>query len=115
MTSAIKGLFFGVNSYKHKIIPTKNPLPIVIIFLLAFSFLSNAQVSIAWSNAPGGNALAVDQLHNVYSAIWDYNPGGDITLTKRNTYGVVLCNATYNNTDNFPIGWCLHQPKTILF
>ncbi len=100
MTSAIKGLFCGVNFDKHKIIPTKNPLPIVILFLLAFSFLSNAQVSIAWSNAPGGDALAVDQLHNVYSAIWDYNPGGDITLTKRNTNGVVLWNATYNNTDN---------------
>lgn len=74
-------------------------LNIMMLFLI-LPFQSKAQVKVEWSNYPGGVALATDQLHHVYSAIWDYNPAGDITLTKRTTAGNVLWNATFDNTDN---------------
>lgn len=73
-------------------------LNILFLFFI-LPFQSKAQVTVEWSNDPGGNALATDQLHHVYSAIWDYNPAGDITLTKRTSDGNVLWNTTYNNTD----------------
>lgn len=71
----------------------------VICFFLLLPLQFSAQVTIEWSNDPGGVALATDQLNHVYSANWDYNPAGDITLTKRNTAGTVLWNVTYDNTD----------------
>jgi hypothetical protein len=59
-----------------------------------------AQVSVNWFNYPNGVSVATDSLNNVYTAYWDYNPAGDITLTKRNVAGTILWNAAYNNTDN---------------
>lgn len=67
---------------------------------IIFPFQITSQVNVDWSNYPGGVALAVDQQHNIYSANWDYNPGGDITITKRSCNGTVIWNATYDNTDN---------------
>jgi hypothetical protein len=72
---------------------------IALLFLL-FPFLFQAQVAVEWSNDPGGVALATDQLHNVFSAAWDYNPGGDISLTKRNALGNIFWTVTYDNTDD---------------
>jgi len=63
------------------------------------SSLSHAQISADWYNFPSGVSIAVDSLDNVYTAYWDYNPGGDITLTKRNSAGTTLWDATYNNTE----------------
>ncbi|WP_396182839.1 T9SS type A sorting domain-containing protein [Flavobacterium sp.] len=68
--------------------------------LFFFSFLTYAQVNVEWSNYPGGVSVAVNQLHEVYSANWDYNPAGDITLTKRNSSGSILWNSTFDNVDN---------------
>jgi fibronectin type 3 domain-containing protein len=67
-------------------------------FLLICLF-SNAQVQVAWFNYPGGVAVATDASDNVYTANWDYNAGGDITLTKRNSAGTILWEVPYNNTD----------------
>jgi hypothetical protein len=80
----------------------KNQMPSIFTILLSliFSFEISSQVNVAWSNYPGGVVLAVDQDHGIYSANWDYNPGGDITLTKRMCNGNVLWNATFDNTDN---------------
>ena len=75
-------------------------LKITMMFFLLLPTLFEAQVIVEWSNDPGGVSVSTDQLHNVYSANWDYNPGGDITLTKRNSDGSVLWNATFDNTDN---------------
>lgn len=69
-------------------------------FLLLFSVSSNAQVTVDWFNYPGGVSVATDANDNIYTASWDYNPAGDITLTRRNTSGTIVWNATYNNTDN---------------
>ncbi len=61
---------------------------------------TQAQVSTAWSNAPGGVALALDGADHVYTARWDYNPAGDIYLAKRNSDGVLLWEVRHDNTDN---------------
>jgi fibronectin type 3 domain-containing protein len=67
--------------------------------LILISSLSFAQVSIGWFNYPGGVGIATDASNNVYTANWDSNLGGDITLTKRNASGSILWEVPYNNTD----------------
>jgi len=92
-----------MNSLKNTIMKEKIMLEPLLCTILLFSiipFLTMAQVNVAWSNYPGGVALATDQQHGIFTANWDYNPGGDITLTKRSCNGNVLWNATYDNTDN---------------
>jgi hypothetical protein len=69
---------------------------IVSAFILITLF-SNAQVQVAWYNYPGGVAVATDASNNVYTANWDYNAGGDITLTKRDASGNILWEVPYNN------------------
>jgi len=68
------------------------------LFILTTT-LAQAQVTVEWSNFPGGVAVATDSVNNSYTANWDYNPAGDITLTKRNTAGVILWEMAYDNTD----------------
>ncbi|MBK7761755.1 MAG: hypothetical protein IPI46_00075 [Bacteroidetes bacterium] len=73
------------------------------IILIAFILMNStihAQVAADWYNYPSGVSIATDSINNVYTAYWDYNPGGDITLTKRDALGNIMWNATYNNTDN---------------
>lgn len=72
---------------------------ILTALILIISQISIAQVTVDWSNFPGGVSIATDLSNNVYTANWDYNPAGDITLTKRNASGVILWNANYDNTD----------------
>jgi len=71
-----------------------------IIALMWMSSLTQAQVTVDWFNYPGGVAVATDASNYVYTANWDYNAAGDITLNKRNASGTILWNATYDNTDN---------------
>ena len=59
-----------------------------------------AQVAVSWFNFPGGVAIATDAADNVYTANWDYNPAGDITLTKRNSFGEILWETGFDNIDN---------------
>ena len=72
----------------------------IIIALTLLGSFTQAQVTVDWYNYPGGVGIATDSANNVYTANWDYNPAGDITLTKRNSAGTILWNATYDNTDN---------------
>lgn len=73
---------------------------ILFIHFMFLGLISQAQVTVGWFNYPGGVAVATDQSNNVYTANWDYNPAGDITLTKRNSSGSILWNASFDNTDN---------------
>jgi hypothetical protein len=68
--------------------------------LMVISSIINAQVQVAWFNYPGGVGVATDASNNVYTANWDSNLGGDITLIKRNSSGTILWEVPYNNTDN---------------
>jgi fibronectin type 3 domain-containing protein len=74
----------------------KNIFTTVMILISSLSF---AQVSIGWFNYPGGVGIATDASNNVYTANWDSNLGGDITLTKRDASGNILWEVAYNNTD----------------
>lgn len=73
---------------------------VILLAWVLISTFSQAQVTVDWFNYPGGVSIATDANNNVYTANWDYNPAGDITLTKRDATGNILWNASYNNTDN---------------
>lgn len=75
----------------------KKFLLIVPIFYIS---ILQAQVVVEWYNYPGGVSIAVDESNNNYTANWDYNPAGDITLTKRNDAGEILWETKFDNTDN---------------
>ena len=73
--------------------------PILAIALTLASNCAWAQVT-AWSNEPGGVAVARDSADNVFTARWDYNPAGDIYVAKRNAAGSVLWEVRFDNGDN---------------
>ncbi len=79
----------------------------IIFALMLVSSITQAQVTVDWSSFPGGVGIATDTLNYVYTANWDYNPAGDITLTKRNAAGTIVWETAYNNTDN-----TLHEVAT---
>jgi hypothetical protein len=72
---------------------------LIIIALILSGLTTKAQVIVDWANSPGGISLATDISNNVYSVNWDYNPGGDITLTKRDAGGNIQWEVSYNNTN----------------
>jgi uncharacterized repeat protein (TIGR01451 family) len=55
--------------------------------------------SLSWSVQPRGVAIAADALENVFTVDWDYNPAGDITLTKTAPNGVTLFTVRFDNVD----------------
>jgi hypothetical protein len=73
---------------------------LLIILLLVLPAAAVGQVDIAWIQPTGGISIAVDADDNVYTAYQDFNPGGDITLTKRDGNGNFLWARTYDQTDN---------------
>ena len=68
--------------------------------VLLLSAISNGQVNIAWVQDTEGISIAVDANNNVYTVYYEYNPAGDIYLTKRDTDGNFLWQATFDQTDN---------------
>lgn len=71
----------------------------IITILILLPVLGHSQATVSWVNYPGGVAVAADALNNVYSANWDYNPAGDITLTKRDSSGSITWEVAYDNTN----------------
>lgn len=72
-----------------------------ILFLLSMlPALAFAQVTLDWQQFTGGVALATDATDNVYTITWDYNPAGDIYLTKHDADGNFIWTVSYDNTDN---------------
>lgn len=77
----------------------KNMKTLFALFsLIPITLLS--QTSVVWVNYPGGVAVATDAANHAYTANWDYNPAGDITLTKRDADGTILWETAFDNTDN---------------
>ena len=68
-----------------------------LVFAAVLLTSLNAQVTVDWIQ-DGGLSLALDEQNNVYTVSYDANLGGDITLTKRNTDGELLWNASYDQT-----------------
>ncbi|HPH83738.1 MAG TPA: hypothetical protein PL185_14255 [Flavobacteriales bacterium] len=71
-----------------------------LLLLLSLSTIISAQPIAVWNNYPGGVSVAIDQAENVFTANWDFNPAGDITLTKRDNNGNILWEEGYDNIDN---------------
>jgi len=80
---------------------------ILLLTGLFIGLFANAQVNLSWVNYPGGVSVAADASNNVYTVNWDYNPAGDITLTKRDAVGNILWEKAYNNSNN-----TLHEVAT---
>ena len=72
----------------------------ILSILILLPFVGITQATIGWVNYPGGVSVAADATNNVYSANWDYNPAGDITLTKRDSAGIIAWEVAYDNTNN---------------
>lgn len=72
----------------------------LLIIMSIFPIIGFTQAVVEWANYPGGVAVAADASNNAYSPYWDYNPAGDIYLTKRNPQGGILWEVSYNNTNN---------------
>jgi hypothetical protein len=71
---------------------------LIAIPLLLVAGTANAQVT-AWSNEPGGVAVARDAADQVYTARWDYAPAGDIHVAKRRADGALLWEVRHDNLD----------------
>jgi hypothetical protein len=72
----------------------------IISILILLPFMGFTQANISWVNYPGGVSVATDASNNVYTSNWDYNPAGDITLTKRDSAGNITWEVAYDNTNN---------------
>jgi len=72
----------------------------ILSLLILLPILASAQVTLDWSIIYGETGIATDSSNNVYTASYDYNPAGDIYLTKRNSTGVQQWQMKYDQTDN---------------
>jgi len=73
---------------------------LILIYLFIFSSLSFSQPSVSWVQDTRGVSIAIDHSNNVYTVDYEYNPAGDIYLTKRNSSGNFLWVASFNQTEN---------------
>ncbi|HMU43407.1 MAG TPA: T9SS type A sorting domain-containing protein [Ignavibacteriaceae bacterium] len=73
---------------------------LIAVTFTFFTIITYGQVSIDWVQFTRGVSIATDNTNNVYTVDYDYNPAGDITLTKRDTDGNFLWSEKYDQTDN---------------
>ncbi|MFZ1460177.1 MAG: hypothetical protein WAU38_05205 [Ignavibacteria bacterium] len=71
----------------------------IIFYCLIPSFIY-AQANVSWIQDTRGVSLAVDNSNNVYTIDYEYNPAGDIYLTKRDLNGNFLWVRNFDQTDN---------------
>ncbi len=67
---------------------------------LALASLSSMAQTLTWSVPPGGVAVAADAAENVFTALGEAQPAGDIRLTKTSPGGVSLFTVRFDNTDS---------------
>lgn len=72
-------------------------------FLSPLTLPSFDEVIVDWIAPTTGVSIAVDAADNVYTVYYEYNPGEEITLTKRDVNGNLLWEASYDQTD--PTKW----------
>ena len=68
--------------------------------MFAIPVLSYSQASVNWIQYTRGVSIAVDNSNNVFTVDYDYNPAGDIYITKRTSSGTSLWSVSYDQTDN---------------
>ncbi len=69
------------------------------ILLATIPLYIHAQVTLDWQQFLGGVSITTDAVDNVYTISWDYNPAGDIYLSKHDAAGNFQWTVSYNNTD----------------
>lgn len=72
---------------------------LMILLISVFTLPLTAQVNIGWVANTSGVSIAVDNSNNVYTVNYEYNPAGDIYLTKRNSAGQFQWQANFDQTD----------------
>lgn len=70
-----------------------------VILLLTIPMYVKAQVALDWQQFLGGISISTDAADNVYTINWDYNPAGDIYLSKHDAAGNFQWTVSYDNTD----------------
>ncbi len=75
----------------------KRRIALATLALASFSYISQ---TLTWSVQPGGVAIAADAAENVFTALGEAQPAGDIWLTKTSPTGVSLFTVRYDNTDS---------------
>lgn len=73
------------------------------VFFISIFFINvimYGQVYIQWLQNSRGISIAVDGQDNVYTVDYDYNPAGDIYLTKRDNQGNFIWEVKFDQTDN---------------
>jgi hypothetical protein len=73
---------------------------ILVLATLLLSIISYGQVNVQWIENTRGVSIAVDGQDNVYTVDYDYNPAGDIYLTKRDTQGNFVWEVKFDQTEN---------------
>lgn len=72
---------------------------ITVFLLLMIASVSFSQI-INWTQNTGGISIAVDNNDNIFTVYYEYNPAGDIYLTKRDQNGNFLWEAKFDQTEN---------------
>jgi hypothetical protein len=73
---------------------------IILVLMLAIPIISGGQSNIIWVQNTRGVSITSDNTGNVYTADYDYNPAGDIYLTKRDSGGNFAWEVKFDQTDN---------------
>jgi len=73
---------------------------LILVLLLSIPLISDGQSNIIWVQNTRGVSIAADNTGNVYTADYDYNPAGDIYLTKRDSGGSLFWEVKFDQTDN---------------
>lgn len=73
---------------------------IFVLAALSIQLFSYGQVNVKWLQNTRGVSIAVDGQDNVYTVDYDYNPAGDIYLTKRDAQGNFSWEEKFDQTDN---------------
>lgn len=68
--------------------------------MFAYPIVSYSQTSVSWIQYTRGVSIAVDNSNNVFTVDYEYNPAGDIYVTKRNSGGALLWTVKFDQTDN---------------
>lgn len=71
----------------------------LVLTLLAAASAAAVAQTLTWSVPPRGVSIAADAAENVFTADWDANPGGDISVTKTSPAGIALFTVRFDNTD----------------
>lgn len=71
----------------------------LLTVLILLPAMAHSQAFVDWVEYTNGLSVAVDNSNNVFTVYYAYEPGGDITLTKRDESGMFLWDASFNNTD----------------